>query len=236
MTSHPRRRIYLMRHGAVDYFSAQGHALDADGVPLSAAGRAQADAAGQVFAAERVTLDSVLTSGLARAHETAQRVLAAAGQDALPGASDERLREIRFGDATGLPRAALEAAFSGAFDVGPGVDLEQHRFLGGESIAELLDRVLPAWDELLQRDDWRCLLLVLHGGVNRALLARVLTGRRGFIGHFEQAPGCINVIDVGSGDAVLRAVNLTPLQWLQRGESMTTMEKLLAQFLKSQAS
>jgi probable phosphoglycerate mutase len=167
--------------------------------------------------------------------ETARRVLAAAGRN-LPLAADERLREIRFGDAAGLPRNELEAAFNGAFNPAGEGAVEAHRFLGGESIAELLDRVLPAWDDLLQRDDWRCLLLVLHGGVNRALLARVLTGRRGFIGHFEQAPGCINVIDVGSDDAVLRAVNLTPLQWLQHGESMTATEKLLAQFLKSQVS
>ena len=40
-------------------------------------------------------------------------------------------------------------------------------------------------------------LAVLHGGVNRAILSYALTGEPRFFGGFEQAPGCINVLDVG---------------------------------------
>jgi broad specificity phosphatase PhoE len=73
---------------------------------------------------------------------------------------------------------------------------------------------------------------VLHGGVNRALISRVLAGSRAFFGRIEQAPACINIIDVGADDLVLRGVNLAPTQWLHERERHTTMEKLLAQFLK----
>ena len=45
-TPPPRRRLYLMRHGAVDYFLPDGTPLPPHEVPLNAAGRAQADAAG----------------------------------------------------------------------------------------------------------------------------------------------------------------------------------------------
>jgi hypothetical protein len=34
-----------------------------------------------------------------------------------------------------------------------------------------------------------------------------LTGARTFLGHVEQAPGCINVLDVGEG-WVVRTINL----------------------------
>jgi probable phosphoglycerate mutase len=68
--------------------------------------------------------------------------------------------------------------------------------------------------------------------VNRALLSRVLAGERAFFGRLEQAPACINVIDVGANDQIVRAVNLAPTQWLHERETMTTMEKLLAQFLR----
>jgi broad specificity phosphatase PhoE len=227
----PRRRIYLMRHGAVDYFREDGSAASPHTVPLNAAARGQADTAGRLFADAGIRFDTALTSGLPRALETAARVLAGAGQPVLPLAVDERLQEVRPGRLDDLARDEVERAFTGVFNADD--DVERHRFMGGESIGELLDRVLPAFEELLGRDDWRCLLLVLHGGVNRALLARAASGRRGFLGRLEQGPGCINIIEVGAADIVLRAVNLTPTQWLQQDERSTTMEKLLAQYLKT---
>ncbi|MEY4908023.1 MAG: hypothetical protein RL260_1741, partial [Pseudomonadota bacterium] len=45
-TPTPRRRLYLMRHGSVDYFLDDGTPVPPDTVPLNATGRAQADAAG----------------------------------------------------------------------------------------------------------------------------------------------------------------------------------------------
>src|SRR4030095_4379542 len=118
----------------------------------------------------------------------------------------------------------------GAFQ--PGADIEQRRFLGGESVGELLDRALPAFARIVARDDWTCLLMVLPGGVNRALLARAMTGERGFFGALEQLPACINIVDVGADHMIVRAINLAPTQWLHQNENQTTMEKLLAQYLR----
>jgi len=231
---HPRRRIYLMRHGSVDYFRPDGSAVPPDSVPLNETGRQQADSAGALFATAGVRFDRVIASGLPRTVETAQRVLAASGQ-ALEIGIDERLQEIRPGRLSEIPRAQMAEAFLGAF-AAAGTNVEQHRFLGGESVGELLDRVLPAFDALVARDDWSNLLLVLHGGVNRALVSRVLAGGRAFFGRIEQSPACINIIDVGAADLVLRGVNLAPTQWLHERERHTTMEKLLAQFLRLQVS
>ena len=226
-----RRRIYLMRHGSVDYFRADGTPVPPHGVPLNALGREQADAAGLLFAESGVRFDAVLCSGLPRTLETAGRVLAASGQT-LAVATDERLQEIRPGRLEAIAREDLENAFLGIFEAG--ADIEAQRFMGGESVGELLDRVLPAFDELLQRQDWQNLLLVLHGGVNRALLSRALTGGRSFFGRIEQAPACINVLDVGSADLLLRGCNLAPTEWLHPHERQTTMEVLLGQFLQLQ--
>jgi broad specificity phosphatase PhoE len=225
-----RRRIYLMRHGAVDYIGPDGKPVDPDAVPLSEAGRGQAQAAGRLFKQGGVQFDHVLTSGLPRTDQTAQHVLAEVAQP-LPLRHDIRLQEIRPGPPGGLSPEQLVPAFLNLFDAG--ADFERQRFIGGESIGEMLDRVLPAFEELLQRSDWHNLLLVLHGAVNRALLARAMTGGRGFFGRLEQAPACINVIDVGQRDLVVRSTNLNPSDWLQPGERLTTMERLLGQFLKS---
>jgi len=224
-----RRRIYLMRHGSVDYFRPDGSAVPQEGVPLNEAGRRQADSAGALFGAAGVHFDKVLVSGLPRTVETASRVLEASAQ-AHAIEIDERLREIRPGHLDDIPRAQLAEAFLGAY---AGIEnVEQHRFLCGESIGELLDRVLPAFDALIAADDWTNLLLVLHGGVNRAILSRVLAGQRAFFGRIEQSPACINIVDVGAADLVLRGANLAPTQWLHERERHTTMEKLLAQYLR----
>ena len=68
-----RRRLYLMRHGSVDYFKADGTPVPPHAVPLNEAGRMQADAAGALFASAGVRFDRVLVSGLARTVETARR-------------------------------------------------------------------------------------------------------------------------------------------------------------------
>jgi broad specificity phosphatase PhoE len=225
-----RRRLYLMRHGSVDYFTANGTPLPPHTVPLNDAGRAQADAAGAVFAAAGVRFDRVVASGLARTVETAQRVLAAAAQD-VPIARDPRLEEIRSGRLDAIAPDQLRAAFVGVFSAAANV--ESLQFLGGETVGAMLDRCLPAFDEVLADPTWRCALLVLHGGINRALLGHALTGGRTFLGRLEQSPACINVLDIGVDDIVVRATNLAPTQWLHERERYTTMEKLLAQYVRS---
>ena len=226
-----RRRIYLMRHGDVDYFDADGTPRPPDSVALNPAGRAQADAAGALFASAGVRVDRVITSGLARTLETAERVLARAGLT-LVSRCEPRLDEIRPGRLSATAPAQLRSAFVDAFATTDLATVGSQRFLGGESVDELLDRVLPAFDEILRDEGWDTLLLVLHGAVNRALLSHALTGGRAFFGRIEQAPACINVIDQGAKDLIVRAVNLAPTQWLHADDGRTTMERLLAQYVE----
>jgi probable phosphoglycerate mutase len=212
-----RRRLYLMRHGAVSYFAPGGRPVDPEGVPLNEEGRAQAAAARTLL--EPVRFDRVLASGLPRTLETARSVA--------PGATVEEwpdLRELRGDRLSGISPDELEHEFVHAFR---GVVPNDRRFLGGETVGELFERVLPALERLLEDRTWDTLLAVLHGGVNRAILSHALTGERMFLGHFEQAPGCVNVLDVGDewpGDAIVRAVNIAPLDLLHAATRQTTME------------
>jgi probable phosphoglycerate mutase len=215
-----RRRVYLMRHGDVAYFDADGRPLPPDDVPLTEAGRAQAEAARAALADER--LDRVVTSGLRRTVETAALVAPGLEPETVP-----ELRELRGGRLEDLPEGEVEDAFVGFFD---GAVPEDRRFLGGESVGELLDRIYPAFDALVADRDWHTLLMVLHGGVNRAILSRALTGRRVFLGGFEQAPGCVNVLDLGARGWIVRAVNVAPSDPVHRAGRETTMELLWAQY------
>ncbi|AKU21373.1 histidine phosphatase family protein [Massilia sp. NR 4-1] len=232
--SHPlqqRRRVYLMRHGSVTYFDAAGKPFLPESVPLNDAGRLQATAAGQAFAAQQLRFDRVIVSGLPRTVETAQRVLAETGQQITIEAWPE-LAEIRGGRLSSIPDAQLHEAFTGAFD---GVVAEERQFLGGESVGELMDRVHPALRRLRDDAGWDTVLLVLHGGVNRAILSYALTGQRLFLGNLAQTAGCINALDVGAAeqDWVLRFANYSPPAPLQTAKRSTTMEQLLEQYQKS---
>lgn len=231
MTFSKRRRIFLMRHGSVTYFDAAGNPVLPESVPLNAAGREQATAAGRVFAQAGISFDRVIVSGLPRTVETASLVLAETKQQIELQQAPE-LVEIRGGKLAAIPDAELREAFIGAFE---GVAPEEKRFLAGESIGELMNRVHPAIDTLRADPDWDTLLLVLHGGVNRAILSYALTGQRLFLGNLAQTAGCINALDVGDAhhDWVVRFMNYSPPSALQAESRGTTMEALFHQYRKA---
>jgi probable phosphoglycerate mutase len=228
-----RRRLLLMRHGAVEYFDPDGRPYPPHDVPLTEDGVRQARAMGAALAAASVRIDRAVTSGLARTRQTAGHVLDAAGADP-PLEHWPELQEIRGGHLPSIPEAQLRAAFIGAFE---GPVPRTTRFLDGETIGALLDRTLPALQRLLAADDWDTALMVLHGGVNRGLLSWFLTGEAVFLGGIAQDPGCLNIIDVGSGPAtsVVRVVNFCPVEPLQTSTRLSTMEHLLEKYLKLRA-
>ena len=210
-----------MRHAEVSYFGADGAPVNPADVPLNEEGAAQARAAAAAFAG--VELDRVVTSGLPRTLETA--AIVAPGREA---ESWPELREIQGGRLSEIPADALEREFVGAFR---GVVPNETRFLRGESIGELFDRVLPALQRLVDDGSWHTALAVLHGAVNRAILSFALTGERTFLGHFEQAPACVNVLDLGdAGEWIVRTVNLAPYDPLHMTHRQTTMERYWEQY------
>lgn len=199
-----------MRHAEVSYVGER----DPETVRLTERGLEQAEAARAAL--EDVQFDLVVTSSLPRTVETAAIVA--------PEREIEELHafdEWRGGRLDDVPRDELEQLFVGAL----AIDDESQRFLGGESLGEALDRVLPAFEELTGRE-WETALAVFHGGINRILVSHALAGGRRYFGNFEQAPACINVLDLGGdGRWVVRTVNYIPYDPLHPART-TTMEHL----------
>jgi probable phosphoglycerate mutase len=190
-------------------------------VSLNEEGRGQAAAAAEVL--EEVVFDVVVTSGLPRTVETAEIVAPEAELSNRPA-----FEEIKGAHLGSIPEHELEREFVHAFR---GVVPNDARFLRGESIGQLWDRVLPALDDLLA-EEWDTALAVLHGAVNRAILSWALTGDRLFLGAFEQAAGCINVVDVTGGgeEWIVRAVNVAPLDLVHAASRLTQMEQYWEEF------
>jgi probable phosphoglycerate mutase len=205
-----------MRHADVSYVDGAGAPINPETVPLTPRGLEQAAAARDVLAG--VELDLVVASDLPRTAETAAIVA--------PGHEVERwpdLAEWRGGRLDAIPPEELERAFVGALRITD----EASRFLGGESLGEALDRVHPALDRLVARE-WETALAVLHGGVNRIVISYALSGDRTYFGTFEQAPACINVLDLGEDGWIVRTVNYVPYDPLHPARD-TTMEHLWEQ-------
>jgi broad specificity phosphatase PhoE len=214
-----------MRHAAVAYF-ADDRPVDPTTVALTPEGREQATMAGRALAG--VELDRVITSGLARTVETARIVAPERELETWP-----EFEELRSGRLADIDKDGLEAAFAGAF---AGTITADTRFLGGETIGELMNRVVPAFQNLVADQAWETALAVLHGGVNRAILSYALTGERVFFGGFEQAPASVNVLDVDTeGRWIVRVVNNAEHLGVTEHKRTTTMEEYYAEFVATRS-
>lgn len=226
-----RRRIYLFRHGAVDYVDRDGRVVpDPDAVRLNGTGRAQTRAMAGHF--REVPVDRAVCSGLRRTRETASRVLEGRGIEIgeAPG-----LREIRPGE--GVIADGLDLVKDVAYGHWRAADPER-RYLGGESYREFYERVTAALEALIAEPGWTRLGIFAHGGTNAGLIGWVLgLGVRAF-GVVDQATCCLNVIDLdvdaGSGEVVrktLRAMNVTAYDPLKSERHYGDMEALARFFL-----
>jgi broad specificity phosphatase PhoE len=152
--------IYLARHGESDWNAAnrfQGHSDR----PLTDLGREQAQALGELVAAENV--EAVYSSPLKRALETALIVAARSGLEVV---EDEDLREVDTGSWSGLSRAEVQERFPKGFDrwTSGGAGWED-----GESYEEMAERVLAAVNRIAAAHPGGRVLIVSHGGPIRAI-------------------------------------------------------------------
>lgn len=165
--------VHLLRHGQSTWNlekRLQGQTMH---VPLTELGRDQArDAAGKLR--ER-PIAAVWSSDQLRALETARLV---AGVHQLPVTEAPWLREQCLGELEGRRYSELRPE-----DTPEGMHISEVRWGGGESIADVADRLRPGMDELRRRygaeDE---VVLVSHGDTLSVLLA-ILEGR----GHRDVA-------------------------------------------------
>lgn len=218
-----RRRIYLMRHAQAAYFDDKGaRVAEPHGVPLTPKGRGEALAMADWLAP--VNFDRAICSGLPRTLETATIVLS--GREIALETAPE-LAEIRGAGMDERARLSpVDYAYS-MFRAGePGAT-----FAAGEAFASFRDRVLPAFIDILEDNAWTNLLLVCHGGTNRAILTWFLGLGLDAFGQFEQDSCCLNILDFdqmkGSGiiaRRIVRGLNMTAHDTAKTGSTLLSME------------
>jgi broad specificity phosphatase PhoE len=158
--------LYLARHGETDdnaRFVVQGQG----GKGLNARGRAQARRLAQRMHKSRVT--SIFTSDLERAVETSLIIGAAC---AVEPAMDPDLREVDVGLWTGKSHEEIAEQYPDEWAAWTaGLDLRRG---GGETYAELAERVERAVVRISATDARDPVLVVSHGGAIKSYVAKIL--------------------------------------------------------------
>jgi probable phosphoglycerate mutase len=229
-----RRRLYLFRHGAVDYIDENGAwVADPDLVNLNERGKAQAKAMAELFAG--VHIDKAFCTGLPRTRQTGLTIL---GDRDIELETFAELEEIRpqKGEAAGGYDIYTEIAFS--HWRAPQADAT---FLGGERYHDFFVRISAAMESMLGDPSWHNLAVFAHGGTNAAVLGWATgVGLKAF-GLLDQSMCCLNVIDFDfdeSGDVLrktVRAMNITADDPVMRHRHAGDMEMLARRILKGQS-
>ncbi|GGK27777.1 phosphoglycerate mutase [Deinococcus malanensis] len=193
--------LTLLRHGRSRADDEDVHEGRYDS-PLTAVGRAQAEALSAYWQAYPPGFDRAYTSTLLRARETAQIVT-----DGLhvPLTPTPLLMEWDNGPLAGLSREAALARYPI-----PNFrhDLDVFTSEGGESQAAIRARALLALELLWQGGEER-LLVVSHGGFLNTLLRELLGSERAWFAFSDTSFTAVR-LSRGSHTALVTGVNLTP--------------------------
>ena len=198
-------RVVLVRHGVTD-FTSEGR-LDGRGGPdpsLNATGRSQAVAAGRAVASlVQGHPARVVTSSLARAMETGAAVASAL---AVTPEHDEDWDEQSFGDWDGRSVHDLLESERDAFRAlrdDPGF-----RPPGGETHEELVARVVPAWERVV--DAGGTTVVVCHRKPILVVLAHLLGVPHDRAWRLAAAPGSLTAVEVwADGEVSVAFTNRT---------------------------
>ena len=160
-------RLILIRHGETDW-NTTGRWQGQTDVPLNERGRQQArqlvaDLAG-------MQIDAIYSSDLGRARDTAAPLSQAAG---LPVIVDARLREIHQGEWQGQLFGEIEARYAEALRSRREDPLNLAP-PGGETVAQVQERVLDCLKDILRHHPHDTVALVSHGFVLGLLRAHLL--------------------------------------------------------------
>lgn len=194
-------RLYLVRHGQVEGFEKvpiYGHT----DVLLTEVGLLQFEKLAERLRFTKIT--AVYSSDLKRAVMGA-RIIGRFHD--VPHHTFSELREIHFGDWEGLGLRDVRERFP---------EKVQHRMTdpvnfrtpgNGETLAELSQRVMPCFENILSRHDGQDFLIVGHGAVNRVILCHALGLDLAHMFRLHQDYGCLNIVDYFPDGAVARLIN-----------------------------
>jgi alpha-ribazole phosphatase len=194
-----KTRIHLIRHGEVEGSNRyNGH----NDVALTARGVEQYHQLKPRLDADRIS--ACYTSDLTRTVRGGEILGSYLGVEPV---KVRALRELNCGEWQGLSLTEIQSSRPDEWAARL-ADLANFRAAGGESLADLAKRVLPALAEIVARHRGEEVLVVAHGGVNRVILLDAIGAPLSSMFSIEQSYCCMNIIDYyADGNCVVTLVN-----------------------------
>lgn len=193
--------VYLMRHGEVVNGAEKrynGH-IDVD---ITENGLCQMRRLADALSGK--DLAAVYSSDLIRSVKGARVV---AGRNGTPMIALRELRERSVGAWEGLTADEIRERFPQDYTSWR-ADLLNFRPPGGECLMDVKDRVLPVFKRLVDSHRGQEIAMLLHGGVNRVILADALGMDMAALFRIDQSFGALNIIDYyEDGMAVVKLLN-----------------------------
>jgi len=193
-------RLLLVRHGETRA-NAEARYQGQNDTPLNELGHQQAQRLVTRLARENIA--RIYASDLPRAMQTAAPVAAYLG---LPVEADVRLREIDVGEWEGLTFTGIQQRYpelAAEWDRNPG----HTRIPGGESAADMAQRVHALLDELRALPDELPVLLVTHGGWLQTLFCECLHVDLRWRYQFRLHNASLSVLSIYDEHAMLELFN-----------------------------
>ena len=205
------QRIWLVRHGQTAW-NEQGRFCGHTDIPLSMLGRRQARTLASYL--QHMPIAAIYSSDLSRARETAEIIAARNVEKTLAVSLQPSplWREINFGAWEGLTYNEIATSFVDQLSFF--TDPEHYAPPQGETLAEVLQRVIPALQAIMQHGHKGEIVLVSHGGVLRGLLCVLLGMPLSSQWQLRIDTGSLSAIDVSLDEhgallASLAGLNVT---------------------------
>lgn len=200
---HSSTHLYLLRHGEVEerYHRIFGGRIDMNLSPL---GHEQAAALARHL--RKLPLDAIYASPMRRAQQTLAPL---DGHAPTPTVVRDELREVHFGDWTGL---TWEEVWS-QFNVHASSwlhQMEEAAIPNGESGAAFRARIEPCLRDILKEQAGKSTAIVCHGGVIRMMLAILIDLPLPKLASFEIDYASVTHVELRPHLTEVRQLNFAP--------------------------
>ncbi len=156
-------KFVIVRHGYSE-FNKQGRFSGQADIALDEIGKEQAYSIAK-YAAKNFKIDSIYSSDLCRAYETARPTAEMLG---LPIVKEKELRELHVGEWQGMLVKEIEKEYPEEFALFKN-NVGLARPVGGESYPELMVRAAKIFDKIAKENEGKTVFVATHGGIVRAL-------------------------------------------------------------------
>lgn len=197
--------MILVRHGATIYNEADPPVLQGRGLhsELSAQGIAQAQATGEFL--RTFPIDTIYTSRLLRAKQTAEFLRGDRANDIL---AFSEIEEIDVGELEGRKRTDYREHYPEHFHRFE-ADPENCGYPSGECYADVAARAMPRLRQWLREHAGQRILVVSHGMAIRIMLTSLMGMPLRFARKLHQANCCINAIRARGEQIEVLTINST---------------------------